>query len=148
MPSHRTRGGSVLDKFFREFLPGYAVTSYGSQGKTADYVLFSNSTVKAATNGQQWQHEQQWLFFDSVVKRQQVNASDFQLGFQNPLEKDMSIATALPCRIAVYEEDHRVKIATLLPTETLSLFSVPNLAPVAQEVEREIKAMIDDATGA
>ena len=46
--------GRVLDKHFREFLPGYAVTSYGSQGKTVDYVLFSDSTVKAATNAQQW----------------------------------------------------------------------------------------------
>ena len=61
------------------------------------------------------------------------------------LEIDMSIATALPCRIAVYEEKGRVKIATLLPTETLALFSVPELAPVAQEVEREIKAMMDEA---
>jgi conjugative relaxase-like TrwC/TraI family protein len=46
--------GRVLDKSFREFLPGYAVTSYGSQGKTVDYVLFSDSTVKSATNAQQW----------------------------------------------------------------------------------------------
>ena len=46
--------GRVLDKGFREFLPGDAVTSYGSQGKTLDYVLFSDSTVKAATNAQQW----------------------------------------------------------------------------------------------
>jgi ATP-dependent exoDNAse (exonuclease V) alpha subunit len=46
--------GRVLDKSFREFLPGYAVTSYGSQGKTVDYVLFSDSTIKAATNAQQW----------------------------------------------------------------------------------------------
>src|SRR5213079_2477884 len=44
----------VLDKSFREFLPGYAVTSYCSQGRTVDYVLFSDSTVKAATNAQQW----------------------------------------------------------------------------------------------
>lgn len=44
--------GRVLDKSFREFLPGYAVTSYGSQGKTVDYVLFSDSTVKAATSSQ------------------------------------------------------------------------------------------------
>lgn len=43
-----------MDKSFREFLPGYAVTSYGSQGKTVDYVLFSDSTVRAATNAQQW----------------------------------------------------------------------------------------------
>lgn len=46
--------GRVLDASFREFLSGYAVTSYGSQGKTVDYVLFSDSTVKAATNAQQW----------------------------------------------------------------------------------------------
>jgi hypothetical protein len=46
--------GRMLDKSFREFLPGYAVTSYGSQGKTVDYVLFSDSTIKAATNAQQW----------------------------------------------------------------------------------------------
>jgi hypothetical protein len=46
--------GRILDKTFREFLPGYAVTSYGSQGKTVDYVLFSDSTIKAATNAQQW----------------------------------------------------------------------------------------------
>ena len=46
--------GRVLGKGFREFLPGYAVTSYGSQGKTVDHVLFSDSTIKAATNAQQW----------------------------------------------------------------------------------------------
>jgi len=62
------------------------------------------------------------------------------------LEMDMSIATALPCRIAVYEEKGRVKIATMLPTEALGLFSVPELVPVAQEVEKEIKAMMDEAS--
>ena len=46
--------GRILGKAFREFLPGYAVTSYGSQGKTVDHVLFSDSTIKAATNAQQW----------------------------------------------------------------------------------------------
>jgi ATP-dependent exoDNAse (exonuclease V) alpha subunit len=46
--------GRVLDASYCEFLPGYAVTSYGSQGKTVDYVLFSDATIKAATNAQQW----------------------------------------------------------------------------------------------
>jgi len=46
--------GRTLDPTFREFQPGYAITSYGSQGKTVDYVLFSDSAVKAATNAQQW----------------------------------------------------------------------------------------------
>ena len=46
--------GRVLDESFRQFLPGYALTSYGSQGKTVDYVLFSDPTIEAATNAQQW----------------------------------------------------------------------------------------------
>jgi conjugative relaxase-like TrwC/TraI family protein len=46
--------GRTLDRSCREFIPGYAVTSYGSQGKTVAHVLFSDSTVKAATNDQQW----------------------------------------------------------------------------------------------
>jgi uncharacterized protein (DUF302 family) len=62
------------------------------------------------------------------------------------LETDMSIATVLPCRIAVYEQKVRVQIATMLPTQALGLFSAPELAPVAQEVEKEIKAMMDEAS--
>ena len=46
--------GRILDASVREFLPGVAVTPYGSQVKTVDYVLFSDSTIKAATNAQQW----------------------------------------------------------------------------------------------
>lgn len=46
--------GRVLPRDYRQFVRGYAVTSYASQGKTVDYVLFSDSAVKAATNAQQW----------------------------------------------------------------------------------------------
>jgi len=46
--------GRVLSKDYRLFVRGYAVTSYAAQGKTVDYVLFSDSAVKAATNEQQW----------------------------------------------------------------------------------------------
>ena len=46
--------GRVLGINYRQFVRGYAVTSYASQGKTVDYVLFSDSAVKAATNRQQW----------------------------------------------------------------------------------------------
>jgi hypothetical protein len=46
--------GRVLAKDYRQFVRGYAVTSYAAQGKTVDYVLFSDSAVKAATNEQQW----------------------------------------------------------------------------------------------
>jgi hypothetical protein len=50
----RLADGRVLPSHYRQFLRGYAVTSYGSQGKTVDHVLFSDSAIRAATNAQQW----------------------------------------------------------------------------------------------
>lgn len=50
----RLEDGRVLPPTYRQFVRGYAVTSYGSQGKTVDHVLFSDSAVRAATNAQQW----------------------------------------------------------------------------------------------
>jgi conjugative relaxase-like TrwC/TraI family protein len=38
----------------RLFNRGYAVTSYASQGKTVDTVLFADASNRAATNSQQW----------------------------------------------------------------------------------------------
>ena len=46
--------GRTLERTYRQFVRGYAVTSYASQGKTVDYVLFADSAVQAATNRQQW----------------------------------------------------------------------------------------------
>ena len=60
------------------------------------------------------------------------------------LEKDIAIATALPCRIAVYQKDGQIKIATIKPTALLSLFPSPELTPVAAEVERVITQIIAD----
>jgi conjugative relaxase-like TrwC/TraI family protein len=48
------KDGRVLDKNFRQFVRGYAITSYASQGKSVDHVLFSDSLAQAATNQQQW----------------------------------------------------------------------------------------------
>lgn len=38
----------------RVFQRGYAVTSYGSQGKTVDSVIFADATNRAATSAEQW----------------------------------------------------------------------------------------------
>ncbi len=48
------KDGRILPADYRQFARGYAVTSYGSQGKTVDHVLLSDSAVRAATNAQQW----------------------------------------------------------------------------------------------
>ena len=61
------------------------------------------------------------------------------------LEKEMTISTALPCRISLYQEGDKVTIATLRPTQILGLFDVPELATVAEAVEKDILAMMDEA---
>lgn len=63
------------------------------------------------------------------------------------LEKKLEISTALPCRISVYEESGGVTVSTMLPTQMLDMFGEPELRPVAESVERDIKAIIDDTVG-
>ena len=64
------------------------------------------------------------------------------------LDQDMSISTALPCRISVYEEGGKTILATLKPTTLLAMFSAPQLKGVAQEVEDTIvKIMKEAASG-
>ena len=61
------------------------------------------------------------------------------------LETNPSISTALPCRIAVFQEGDHTKISTLKPTAMLALYGNQELAPVAQEVEQVIVAMMNEA---
>jgi uncharacterized protein (DUF302 family) len=64
------------------------------------------------------------------------------------LDRDMSVSTALPCRISIYEEGSKTILATLKPTTLLAMFNAPQLAGVAQEVEETIvKIMKEAASG-
>ncbi len=61
------------------------------------------------------------------------------------LEKDMKLSTALPCRISVFTEGGKVKLATLKPTALISQFNVPDLQPVAKEVEETLIQIMKEA---
>lgn len=61
------------------------------------------------------------------------------------LDGAMSVSTALPCRISVYEEGGKTVLATIQPTALLALFNVPQLQNVAQEVEDTIVKIMRDA---
>ena len=63
------------------------------------------------------------------------------------LDENMSVSTALPCRISIYEEGGKTILATLKPTQLLALFNVPGLAQVAQEVEETIIKIMNAAVG-
>ena len=61
------------------------------------------------------------------------------------LQTNMGISTALPCRISVYEEAGKVKVATIKPTAMLAMFDQPDLVGVAREVEETVERIIEAA---
>ena len=63
------------------------------------------------------------------------------------LESRMEVSTALPCRISVFEEGGKVKMATMKPSMMLGIFDAPDLDTVAAEVETSIVAIMQDAAG-
>ncbi len=60
------------------------------------------------------------------------------------LEGNIAIATVLSCRIAVFQEGGKTKIATVKPTALLGLFPNPELKPVAEEVEHILLQIMKD----
>jgi len=61
------------------------------------------------------------------------------------LDENMSISTALPCRISIYEEGGKTILAALKPTTLLAMFNSPQLEGVAQEVEDTIVKIMKGA---
>ncbi len=62
------------------------------------------------------------------------------------LEKNMQISTALPCRISVFTEGRKVKLATLKPTALILQFGTPELQSVAKEVEETLIQIMKEAS--
>ena len=64
------------------------------------------------------------------------------------LDQNMSVSTAVPCRISIYEEGGKTILATLKPTTLLAMFNAPQLEGVPREVENTIiKIMKEAASG-
>lgn len=66
---------------------------------------------------------------------------------QSVLNRAIEIATALPCRIAVYEEAGQTVLATMRPTLLLKMFGVPEAAAAAEEVEVAMTRIMDETAG-
>jgi len=65
------------------------------------------------------------------------------------LDEDMSLATVLPCRIAVYEHGGRVVVAMVRPSVLLGLFDQgEGVTALASEVEQDLVAVINQACDA
>jgi uncharacterized protein (DUF302 family) len=61
------------------------------------------------------------------------------------LEANLEISTALPCRISMYEEGGKTKLATIRPTALIELYRSPELKQVAQEVEDTMAKIMAEA---
>ena len=62
------------------------------------------------------------------------------------LHQDMATATVLPCRIAVYSNAAGGStIATVKPTDLFAATGLRHADTLAQDVEREVLAIIDEA---
>ena len=58
----------------------------------------------------------------------------------------MELSTVLPCRISVFTEGGKDKLATLKPTALIAQFNVPELQPVAKEVEETLIQIMKKAS--
>jgi uncharacterized protein (DUF302 family) len=67
------------------------------------------------------------------------------LAASQALRQDLATATVLPCRIAVYSNAEGSTIATVKPTDLFAATGLRHADTLAQDVEREIIAIIDEA---
>ncbi len=63
------------------------------------------------------------------------------------LDTNIHIATALPCRVSVYQDGKDVVLETLKPTAILQMFREPTLEATAAEVEQVIAEILREAAG-
>jgi uncharacterized protein (DUF302 family) len=61
------------------------------------------------------------------------------------LDTNISISTALPCRVSIYADGQDVVLETLKPTMLLPMFKEPSLSGLAQEVETAVTEIMQEA---
>jgi uncharacterized protein (DUF302 family) len=61
------------------------------------------------------------------------------------LTQDMTASAILPCRISVFSQDGKTALATVRPTDLLRATGLTGVDTLAEEIEREIVAIMDEA---
>ena len=61
------------------------------------------------------------------------------------LTQDMITSAVLPCRISVFSQDGKTVLATVRPTDLMRATGLTGVATLAEEIEREIVAMMNEA---
>jgi uncharacterized protein (DUF302 family) len=61
------------------------------------------------------------------------------------LKKDIKVALMLPCPISVYTQEGKTFISAMLPSRIADFFPGAGMEPIANEVEKVILAIINEA---
>lgn len=61
------------------------------------------------------------------------------------LNESMQVSAVLPCRISIYSDGANCTIATVKPTDLMKATGLNGKEALAEDVEREIVAIIDEA---
>lgn len=101
--------------------------------KVQEFGVLGSHDLKAKLNEKKLDFDNDCIVFDVCSPKQAHEV----------LSTDMRISTALPCRIAIYQEGGTTKIATIKPTALLDMFHAPKLRSVAKKVENSVFAIMD-----
>ena len=118
----------MLIKLLTEKTVGEAAAALQSAVEASHFGVMQVHNLKETMTGKGVAFAHECLIFE-VCQPQQA---------KKVLDQDMSLSTALPCRISIYEEAGKTVLAALKPTTLLAMFKVPQLDGVAQEVEDAI----------
>ncbi len=61
------------------------------------------------------------------------------------LSKNPYISTAMPCRVAIFEQNGKTVVSTIAPTQMLEMYNEPELKGVAQEIENLVKEIMEES---
>jgi uncharacterized protein (DUF302 family) len=61
------------------------------------------------------------------------------------LQKNPYVSTAMPCRIALIDQGDKRIMSTVAPTVMLEMYNIPDAKEIAQEVERLMKEIMEEA---
>jgi len=59
------------------------------------------------------------------------------------LQIDKEIGLLLPCNVIVFQDGEKVFVSAILPSVAMSMVDKPELAPIAKEVEDNLKKVVD-----
>ncbi len=144
-------GRKTLSPAQRIFVRGYAVTSYGSQGKTVDTVIFADAASRGATNAEQWyvtvsRGRKRVVVFTSDKEALRANVQ--RLGTRD-LAVDLKTTAPLDAMIGAVRRSlaavertrlHRSVLARLRPSAARELEAFRPIAPsISQQPQHRIR---------